>query len=193
VPIASLRCSSRQKEPADPRRREVVTRCAVEVLRRAGRQISSLPRAAGFPGSGLKPWHFFRGRSQSLERFKRWSVYAPAILVCPQPRLARTVIAIRRFYQAGRPQPTKPPSVLSPFAQLRCYLHWGDVDPSPLRALPPPSSLLRAHVPLPLGSPLLQHLASFEESLQVVTQSLLPTRDGPIGPVDRHGAGIARR
>ena len=29
----------------------------------------------------------------------------------------------------------------------------------------PPSSLLRAHVPLPLGSPLLQHLASFEESL----------------------------
>src|SRR5262249_30373837 len=39
----------------------------------------------------------------------------------------------------------------------------------------PPSSLLRAHVPLPLGSPLLQHLASFEESLQVVTQSLLPT------------------
>src|SRR5215472_9783778 len=32
----------------------------------------------------------------------------------------------------------------------------------------PPSSLLRAHVPLPLGSPLLRHLTSFEESLQIV-------------------------
>jgi hypothetical protein len=38
----------------------------------------------------------------------------------------------------------------------------------------PPSSLLRAHVPLPLGSPLLQHLASFEESLQVVRSSCRP-------------------
>jgi hypothetical protein len=33
--------------------------------------------------SGLKPWHFFRGPSQDLERFKRWSVDAPAVLVCP--------------------------------------------------------------------------------------------------------------
>jgi hypothetical protein len=38
----------------------------------------------------------------------------------------------------------------------------------------PPSSLLRAHVPLPLGSPLLQHLASFEESLQVVRSPCCP-------------------
>jgi hypothetical protein len=38
----------------------------------------------------------------------------------------------------------------------------------------PPSSLLRAHVPLPLGSPLLQHLASFEESLQVVHSPCCP-------------------
>src|SRR5215470_19050243 len=38
----------------------------------------------------------------------------------------------------------------------------------------PPSSLLQAHVPLPLGSPLLRHLTSFEESLQVVP-TLLPT------------------
>ena len=38
----------------------------------------------------------------------------------------------------------------------------------------PPSSLLRAHVPLPLGSSLLQHLASFEKSLQVVRSPCCP-------------------
>src|ERR1700758_3381426 len=38
----------------------------------------------------------------------------------------------------------------------------------------PLSSLLRAHVPLSLGSPLLQHLTSFEESLQVVRSPRCP-------------------
>jgi hypothetical protein len=38
----------------------------------------------------------------------------------------------------------------------------------------PPSSLLRAHVPLPLGSLLLRHLASFEESWQVVRSPCCP-------------------
>jgi len=38
----------------------------------------------------------------------------------------------------------------------------------------PPSSLLRAHVPLPLSSPRLRHLASFEESLQVVRSPCCP-------------------
>jgi hypothetical protein len=38
----------------------------------------------------------------------------------------------------------------------------------------PPSSLLRAHVPLPLGSLQLRHLASFEESLQVVRSPCCP-------------------
>ena len=38
----------------------------------------------------------------------------------------------------------------------------------------PPSSLLRAHVPLPLGSLLLRRLASFEESLQVVPSPCRP-------------------
>ena len=33
-----------------------------------------------------------------------------------------------RFYQAGRlDRPRRPPSVQSPFAQLGCYLRWGDV------------------------------------------------------------------
>ena len=68
----------------------------------------------------------------------------------------------------------KPPSVLSPFAQLWCYLHWGDVISISSEGVTPRSSLLRAHVPLPLGSLLLQHLASFEESSQVVLSSCCP-------------------
>jgi hypothetical protein len=70
--------------------------------------------------------------------------------------------------------PRKPPSVLSPFAQLRCYLRWGDVSAISSEGVTPPSSLLRAHVPLPLSSPLLRHLASFEESWQVVHSPCCP-------------------
>ena len=71
-------------------------------------------------------------------------------------------------------QPRKPPSVLSPFAQLRCYLRWGDVSTISSEGVTPPSSLLRAHVPLPLSSLLLRHLASFEESWQVVHSPCCP-------------------
>ena len=81
---------------------------------------------------------------------------------------------MRRFYQAGRHTAKKPPSVQSPFAQLRCYLGWGDVSAISSEGVTPPSSLLRAHVPLPLGSLLLRHLASFEESLQVVRSPCCP-------------------
>jgi hypothetical protein len=77
-----------------------------------------------------------RGASQSLERFKHWSVCAPpTFLAYPQPCL--NCIATRRFYQAGSPQPNeagKCPEPLSPTSALpslgRCRL-------SPLRALPP--------------------------------------------------------
>ena len=83
-------------------------------------------------------------------------------------------MALCRFYQAGRQTAERPPSVLSPFAQLRCYLRWGDVSAISSEGVTPPSSLLRAHVPLPLGSLLLRHLASFEESLQVVRSPCCP-------------------
>src|SRR5580765_3712181 len=83
-------------------------------------------------------------------------------------------MASRRFYQAGRHTAKKPPSVLSPFAQRRCYLRWGDVSAISSEGVTPPSSLLRAHVPLPLGSLLLRHLASFEESWQVVRSPCCP-------------------
>ena len=49
-------------------------------------------------------------------------------LVCPQPRLASRHLRECRFYQAGRlDRPIRPPSIQSPFAQLGCYLRWGDV------------------------------------------------------------------
>jgi hypothetical protein len=55
--------------------------------------------------------------------------YAPLPrLVCPQPRLSSRHLRECRFYQAGRlDRPRRPPSVQSPFAQLGCYLRWGDV------------------------------------------------------------------
>src|SRR6516225_4258168 len=52
----------------------------------------------------------------------------PPLLVCLQPRLLKPSSAYARFYQAGPlRQPRRPPSALSPFAQLGCYLRWGDV------------------------------------------------------------------
>jgi hypothetical protein len=83
-------------------------------------------------------------------------------------------VALRRFYQADRhtakkaakcPEPLCPTSVLPPLGRCECHL---------LRGRYPPSSLLRAHVPLPLGSLLLRHLASFEESWQAVRSPCCP-------------------
>src|SRR6516165_10591839 len=52
----------------------------------------------------------------------------PPLLVCLQPRLLKPSSAYARFYQAGPlRQPRRPPSALSPFAQLGYYLRWGDV------------------------------------------------------------------
>src|SRR5580700_2958131 len=95
-------------------------------------------------------------------------------LVCPQPRLSGRQLRECRFYQAGRlDRPRRPPSVQSPFAQLGCYLHWGDVI-----------RLLRGHYSsvfartgscaAPVGSLLLRLLASFGECLQVVTSPCCP-------------------
>ncbi len=109
-----------------------------------------------------------------MERFKRWSVYTPAIPVCLQPRLLSCRGVTAGFIKPAAIRPRRPPSVLSPFAQLRCYLRWGDVSAISSEGVTPPSSLLRAHVPLPLGSLLLRHLASFEESWQVVRSPCCP-------------------
>src|ERR1700693_5666380 len=80
----------------------------------------------------------------------------------------------RRFYQAGRldscegrqvPRAPLPNSGVT-FVGEMCTISWESITS--------PSSLVRAHVPLPLGSLLLRHLASFGESLQVVTSPCCP-------------------
>ena len=49
-------------------------------------------------------------------------------LVCPQPRLLKTVTCVcAGFIRPAAIRPRRPPSVQSPFAQLGCYLRWGDV------------------------------------------------------------------
>jgi hypothetical protein len=77
-------------------------------------------------------------------------------LVCPV--LSSRARACRRDHQA----PSAPlPDVGVTFVRETYLASCGDVT---LR-----SSLLRAHVPIPRGSPLLRFFTSFEESLQVAT------------------------
>ena len=104
---------------------------------------------------------FFR-RSSQVWRGLNAGPYTPppfwfASSLAPWP-----VVALRRFYQAGRHTAKEAAKCPEPLAQLRCYLRWGDVSVISSEGVTPPSSLLRAHVPLPLGSLLLRHLASFE-------------------------------
>jgi hypothetical protein len=109
-----------------------------------------------------------------LERFKRWFVYAPSIPGLPPASPPDRSWRCTGFIKPATTRPRKPPSVLSPFAQFWCYLHWRDVRFISSEGVAPPSSLLRAHVPLPLGSLLLRHLASFEGSWQVVLSPCCP-------------------
>src|SRR5215467_3607145 len=55
--------------------------------------------------------------------------YTPLpLLVCPQPRPLKPSSAFPPVLSSRPPRrPRRPPSVQSPFAQLGCYLHWGDV------------------------------------------------------------------
>jgi len=76
----------------------------------------------------LKPWHGSAGLPEAWRDLNAGSCTPPPRLVCLQPRLLQPPSAYARFYQAGPPrQPRRPPSALSPFAQLGCYLRWGDV------------------------------------------------------------------
>jgi hypothetical protein len=111
----------------------------------------------------------FRGPSQKRERFKNAGSYTPLpSLVYPRPRLPAGMWRCAGFIKpaahtgeetAKCPEPLCPTSALPPLGR-RVLISSESVTPR--------SSLLRAHVPLPLGSLLLQHLASFGESLQVV-------------------------
>src|SRR5499433_1846643 len=72
-----------------------------------------------------------------------------------------------RFYQAGRHVSRAPlPNSGVTSVGEACAVSWEGITP--------PSSLILAHSPLPLGSLLLRLLASFGESLQVVTSPCCP-------------------
>jgi hypothetical protein len=96
------------------------------------------------------------------------------LLVYPQSRLLKPSSACRRFYQAGRLDdregrqvPRAPlPNLGVTFVGEMCATSWEGITP--------PSSLVLAHSPLPLGSLLLRLSASFRESLQVVTSPCCP-------------------
>jgi hypothetical protein len=96
-------------------------------------------------------------------------------LVCPPPRLSSRQLRERRFYQAGRlDRPRRPPSVQSLFAQLGCYLRWGDV----IRLLRGHYSSVFAHTgscaaPIGLSPPSVFGLV--QRVLAGCNQSLLPT------------------
>src|SRR5262249_43060185 len=95
------------------------------------------------------------------------------LLVCPQPRPLSCHGVDAGFIKPAATRPSRPPSVQSPFAQLGCNLRWGDV----VRLLRGHSPSFVAHTgsfaaPIGLSPPSL--LASFGESLQVVTSPCCP-------------------
>jgi hypothetical protein len=132
-------------------------------------------RTARFPGSGSKHWPIIREPSQGAWRGLNAGSYAPPPLpVCPQPRLLKPssayvpVLSSRPHRRPRRPpmsRATLPNSGVTSVGET-WSVSWEGVTP--------PSSLVLAHAPLPLGSLLLRFLASFGESLQVVTSPCCP-------------------
>ena len=117
---------------------------------------------------------FFRRPSRVWRGFKRWSVYIPAILVCLQPRLL-TVVALRRFYQAGRhtaevaakcPEPLCPTSVLPLLGRCECHL---------LRGRYPSVIAPTGSCATPIGLSPASAFSLVRRVLAGCTQSLLPT------------------
>ena len=108
--------------------------------------------------------------------------YTPLpLLVCPQPRPLKPSSALSPVLSSRPPKrPRRPPSVQSPFAQLGCYLRWGDV----IRLLGGHYPSVVAHTgscaaPVELSPP-----SAFGLVLRVLagrTQSLLPTAACRVG------------
>jgi hypothetical protein len=98
----------------------------------------------------------------------------PAILVCPQPRLLLRHGATPVFIKPAAIRPRRPPSVLSLFAQLRCYLHWGDV-PHLLRGRYPSVIAPTGSCATPIGLSPASVSSLVRRVFAGCTQSLLPT------------------
>src|SRR5215510_897153 len=88
--------------------------------------------------------------------------------VCPQPRLLKPssayvpVLSSRPLRRLRRPPMSRAPLPNSGVTSV------GETWSASWEGITPPSSLILAHVPLPLSSLFLRQLASFRESLQVV-------------------------
>ena len=132
-------------------------------------------RTARFPGSGSKHWRITVGLPKAWRGLNAGSYPPPPVLVCRQPRLLEPssayvpVLSSRppRRPSAGR-QVSRAPLPNSGVTSV------GETWSASWEGVTPPSSLVLAHAPLPLGSPLLRFLASFGESLQVVTSPCCP-------------------
>src|SRR5262245_24797686 len=94
--------------------------------------------------------------------------------VCPQPRLLKPssayvpVLSSRPLRRLRRPPMSR---ASLPYSGVTSV---GETWSVSWEGITPPSSLVLAHSPLPLGSLLLRLLASFGESLQVVTSPCCP-------------------
>src|SRR5215467_5929228 len=77
-------------------------------------------------------------------------------------------LRFRRFYQAGRLDDREDRQVSRAPLPSSGVTSVGETWSVSWEGVTPPSSLILAHVPLPLSSLFLRHLASFRESLQVV-------------------------
>src|SRR5262249_45252421 len=133
-------------------------------------------RTAGFLGSGLKPWPAICRPSHGVERLKRWFMFTTTTPGLPTVSPPKAVICVPPVLSSRPPRrPRRPPSAQSPFAQLNLGVTFiGEMCATSWEGITPPSSLVLAHSPLPLGSLLLRLSASLRESLQVVTSPCCP-------------------
>jgi len=124
---------------------------------------------ARFPGSSSKPWLSSVDLPMAWRGLNAGSCTPLPLLVCLQPRLLEPSSACRRFYQAGRLDDRGDRQVSRAPLPNSGVTSVGETWSVSWEGVTPPSSLVLAHAPLPLSSLLLRLLASFGESLQVVT------------------------
>src|SRR5262249_35557431 len=126
-------------------------------------------RTARFPGSGFKPWRVTIGLPKAWRGLNAgshpphhsWFAYSLASL--------SRYLRMWRFFQAGRLDAPEGPHVSRATLPNAGFTSVGETWTVSWEGVTPPSSLVLAHAPLPLGSLLLRFLASFGESLQIVT------------------------
>ena len=84
----------------------------------------------------MKPWHIFRGPSQSVERLKRWFVYTPATPGLPTASSPKVVNYVSPVLSSRPPRQTeKAAKCPEPLCPTRVLPPLGRRDPSPERTL----------------------------------------------------------